>query len=268
MYKIVEGLVNELDKAGVKITYDTEILEYKYSGKQLNAVVDSSGKKWEADVFLVNADAAVFRNKVFKRPAFSDKKMLKKKWTMGYLTVYLGVKTKLPEVHHHNYFLGADFESYANSFMQDPGTLSKPYYYVNVMSKNNPECAPEGCEGLFFVCPVPNLIHKPNWDNKDEIVDSIIADFSKRIGRDLLPDIVTKTIYTPEDWGTRFNLYKGSGLGLAHNLGQIGAFRPANFDEVYKNVFYTGASTVPGAGLPMAVIGSKLAAERIVNYCD
>jgi phytoene dehydrogenase-like protein len=113
---------------------------------------------------------------------------------------------------------------------------------------------------------VPNLLFKPDWSDRDAIVSSIISDFSQRIGKNIEPEIVSRTIYTPEDWESRFNLYKGSGLGLSHNMDQIGAFRPANFDEKYKNVFYVGASTLPGAGIPMAIISSKLAAERIVDY--
>ncbi|MBP7509133.1 MAG: phytoene desaturase, partial [Prolixibacteraceae bacterium] len=68
-----------------------------------------------------------------------------------------------------------------------------------------------------------------------------------------------------QDWQDQFNLYKGSGLGLSHSMWQIGAFRPANFDEKFENVFYVGASTIPGAGLPMAIISSKLAYERIIK---
>jgi phytoene desaturase len=70
-------------------------------------------------------------------------------------------------------------------------------------------------------------------------------------------------VLTPVEWEKAFNLYRGSGLGLGHNLGQIGGFRPKNFDEEFGNVFYVGASTVPGTGLPMAVISSKLVVERI-----
>src|SRR5690606_23950010 len=133
----------------------------------------------------------------------------------------------------------------------------------NVVSKHNAECAPEGCESLFFVCPVPNLLFKQDWSDRDKIVDSIIEDFGGRIGQDIRPDIVSRTIYTPAEWEKHFNLYLGSGLGLSHKIRQIGAFRPANKDEKLKNLFYVGASTIPGAGLPMAVISSKLAFERV-----
>jgi phytoene dehydrogenase-like protein len=189
-------------------------------------------------------------------------------WTMGYLTFYIGVKCKLPQVNHHNYYLGTNFEEYSNNVLQNPNSLQKPYYYVNVLSKYNNDCAPEGCESLFFVCPVPNLQYKPNWDDKDAIVDSIIADFSKRIDQNIEPEIVSRTIYTPNEWQDQFNLHRGSGLGLSHNMSQIGAMRPANFDEKFKNVFYVGASTVPGAGLPMAIISSKLAFERIEKFAE
>ena len=78
-------------------------------------------------------------------------------------------------------------------------------------------------------------------------------------------NIITKTVYTPIEWEKMFNLYRGSGLGLAHGLNQIGAFRPKNKDEKLNNLYYVGASTVPGTGLPIVVIGSKLVTERINN---
>jgi len=108
--------------------------------------------------------------------------------------------------------------------MQNPGTLEKPYYYVNVVSKYNPDCAPVGNEALFFVCPVPNLLYKTDWVDKEDIIDSIVADFSKRIHQDISKNIVFRKSFTPEDWQDRFNLYKGAGLGLSHAMNQIGAF--------------------------------------------
>jgi len=268
MYKIVEGIVAELLKENVKITYNTKIVDYVGTNKKLEYLIDSKGNKWSSDVILVNSDAAVFRSAIFKRKKYSLEKLDKMNWTMGYLTFYVGLRCKLPKVNHHNYYLGSNFEEYANNIMQNPNSLQKPYYYVNVLSKHNVDCSPVGCESLFFVCPVPNLLHKPNWDDKDIIVDSIIADFSKRIDKDIVPEILSKTIYTPLEWQNQFNLHRGSGLGLSHSMAQIGAFRPANFDEKFKNVFYVGASTIPGAGLPMAIISSKLAFERIEGFLE
>ncbi len=266
MYKIIEGLVDEFEKAGGKIHYNVEIKTFRGDGKKLSALIDQNGNEWTADSIVVNADAAVFRHSVLKRLAYSTAKMDKKNWTMGYLTFYLGINQKLKNIDHHNYYLGNNYEDYATRVMREPGLLEKPYYYVNVLSKHNDNCAPEGCETLFFVCPVPNLLYKSDWSDRDKIIDSIILDFSARIGTDIMPHIVTRASYTPKDWESRFNLYRGSGLGLAHDIMQIGALRPANFDEKFKNLFYVGASTHPGAGLPMAIISSKLTAERVENF--
>ena len=265
MYTIVESLVDELKKLNVTFNYNTEILDYTSENNLLTSVQDQNGKTWQSDLFIINADAAFFRGSIFKRKEFSDNKLKKMSWTMGYLTFYVGVKTQLPQVEHHNYFLGDNYEDYARDVMKNPGTLEKPYYYVNVVSKHNADCAPEGCEALFFVCPVPNLLFKSDWSDKDDIINSIIDDFSERIHQDISKDIVFKMAYTPEDWQDQFNLYMGAGLGLSHSMMQIGAFRPKNYDEKFKNVFYVGASTIPGAGLPMAVISSKLTAERVLE---
>ena len=265
MYTIVESLVDELKKLNVTFNYNTEIVDFTSENNKLTAVTDQNGKSWQTDIFVINADAAFFRGSIFKRKEFSDNKLKKMSWTMGYLTFYVGVKAQLPQVEHHNYFLGDNYEDYARDVMKNPGTLEKPYYYVNVLSKHNADCAPEGCEALFFVCPVPNLLFKSDWSDKNDIIDSIIADFSERIHQDISKDIVFRMAYTPEDWQDQFNLYKGGGLGLSHSMMQIGAFRPKNYDEKFKNVFYVGASTIPGAGLPMAVISSKLTAERVLE---
>jgi len=266
MYTIVESLVEELKKFNVTFYYNTEIADYVSDNNRITSLIDQNNKNWQADIFVINSDAAYFRGSVFKRKGFSETRLNKMSWTMGYLTFYVGVKTKLPQVEHHNYYLGNNYEEYAKDVMKNPGTLEKPYYYVNVVSKHNPDCAPEGCEALFFVCPVPNLLYKTDWSDKQDIINSIIADFSERINQDISKEIIFQMAYTPEDWMKQFNLYKGAGLGLSHSMLQIGALRPKNYDEKFKNTFYVGASTVPGAGLPMAVISSKLVAERIASF--
>jgi phytoene desaturase len=104
---------------------------------------------------------------------------------------------------------------------------------------------------------------KPDWSDADELADNIIADLSTRVGYDISNNILTKKIMTPIEWRDKFNLYQGSGLGLAHGMDQVGGFRPTNKDEEFKNLYYVGASTVPGTGLPIVVISSRLVTERV-----
>lgn len=267
MYNIVEGMVNYLKKHGVEFHYNVEIENY-LNGKpnQVSSFIDKSGKEWTADVFLVNADAALFRGEIFRREKYKEQKLDKMQWTMAPFTMYIGIEGKLPELGQHNYFLGNNFKDYANKVFSKDFSTDKPYYYVNIPSKNNSEAAPENGEALFFLVPVPDLRMKNSWDDKEQFANDILNDFGKITGIDIKGKIKSKTILTPYDWQKSFNLYKGSGLGLGHDLKQMAWFRPKNHDEKYKNVFYTGASTVPGTGLPMAMISAKLTVEQITKH--
>lgn len=265
MYQITETLVAELQRRGVKFEYGVEVKDYVSQGDRVTGFIDQHGRNHEAEIMVVNADAASFRGEVFKRPRYSAERLDKMEWTLAPFTIYLGVKGKIDGLNHHNYFLGNNFREYAGGIFKLGVNPEKPYYYVNVSSKSNPACAPEGCENLFILCPVPDLRYKHDWADSDALADEIIADLSARTGYDIASNVISKTILPPTEWQQRLNLYKGSGLGLAHGLNQIGVFRPKNKDEEFSNVYYVGASTTPGTGLPMVVISSRLTVERILE---
>jgi len=265
MYRIVETLVEELKKRGVDFHFNTEIVSVQQSNGQITSVTDAEGKQWKADLYVCNGDAAWFRGKILQRPQYTEAKLDALHWTLAPFTMYLGVKGKIDGLAHHSYFLGDNFNEYASDIFKTSIAPDKPYYYVNVSSKSNPGSAPEGCENLFILCPVPDLRYKPDWSDTNALADTIIDDLGQRVGYDIRSNLLTKTILNPIDWRDKFNLYKGSGLGLAHDLGQIGGLRPRNKDESLKNLYYVGASTIPGTGLPIVVIGSKLVTERILK---
>lgn len=265
MYKIVEGILPELEKRGVKIEYKTEITGFHSENGKISSFTDSNGKNWKADLYVVNADAAAFRGSIMKRPAFSTEKLDHKKWTLAPLTIYLGLDAKVPNMYHHNYFLRRNFREYAGKIFRNEIKLDKPYYYVNIQSMHNPDYAPEGKESIFILCPVPDLRYKPDWSDDQEIADAIITDLSERTGFDFGAHTETRVVLNPTHWEKVFGLYRGSGLGLAHDLNQVGGFRPKNKDEKFTNLYYVGASTVPGTGLPMTVISSRLVTERILK---
>ncbi len=263
MYKIIEGLLSLMKQQSIEIQCNTQIVGYNEKNNRIESFVDSLGNLHHADVFVVNADAASFRGAVLGRKEFSPTKLDKMQWSMAPLTIYIGLDRKVEMLEQHNYFLGDNFHDYARNVFKNSVTFDKPYYYVNTQSKHNPECAPEGQEALFILCPVPDLRFKPNWDDAETIAANIVADLSQRIGLDIEKHTVSKTVLAPPWWEKSLGLWRGSGLSLGHRLTQIGGFRPRNFDEKFSNLFYVGSSTVPGTGLPMAVISSKLVAERI-----
>ncbi|MCK7535943.1 MAG: FAD-dependent oxidoreductase [Marinilabiliales bacterium] len=145
MYRIVEGLVREAEKAGIRIHYNVNITGFEADGKRNRSFTDTTGKRWEADIFVVNADAAMFRGRVFRRSAFTDSKLDRMQWTLAPFTMYLGVKGRMENIHHHNYFLGdRDYEQYSKGIFRNRVSLEKPYYYVNANAIFNPQSAPGG----------------------------------------------------------------------------------------------------------------------------
>lgn len=265
MYRMVEEIVKLLTDSGVNIYYNTEIMRVGNSNGKLYELIDQKGKSWKADIFVSNSDAASFRGSVLNRAKFSEKKLDNMHWTLAPFTIYLGVKGRVDKLIHHNYFLGNNFRGYADTIFTSSISPQKPYYYVNALSKSEKSSAPEGCENLFILCPVPDLRYKKSWEDKEELANNIISDLSSRVGFDISKNILTKKILAPDDWANTLNLYKGSGLGLAHDINQVGAFRPKNKDEKFPNLYYVGASTTPGTGLPMVIISSKLVTERILD---
>jgi phytoene desaturase len=263
MYNITKAMVKLLEDAGVQIHYNTEIVSITKNKDKIVGFVDQNNKTWNADIYVANSDAAAFRGKILNRKKYTEAKLDALDWTLAPFTMYIGVKGKIEGLHHHNYFLGNNFKEYANEIFKSSITPDKPYYYVNASSKSNPECAPENCENLFILCPVPDLRIKANWDEREAFAQNIINDLGKRVGYNIADNILSKTILTPLEWEKQFNLYKGSGLGLAHGMNQIGALRPKNKDEEFNNLYYVGASTIPGTGLPIVIISSKLVLERI-----
>ena len=263
MYKIVEGFVKMLELNGVKIHYGTEIVAIETNVSGLQSLVDQNNKKWTSDIYVINSDAALFRGKVLKREKYSEEKLDRKRWTMAPFTIYLGINQKLPALEMHNYFLRGNFREYSDKIYKNQASLEQAYYYVNVVSRLNKQAAPEGKESIFILCPVPDLRYKSDWSDREQIADAIIADLSRRTGYNLSDKIISKTILSPIDWRDKFNLHRGSGLGLGHSMMQMGYLRPSNRDEKFDNMFYTGSSTLPGTGIPMAIISSKLVTERI-----
>ncbi len=265
MYRLVEVILNILRQRKIEFIFNTEIVGYKANKNRVDYLIDQNGNHHYADLFVINSDAAFFRGKVLGRKKYSEKNLNRMDWTMAPFTVYLGVKGKIEQLELHNYFLGNDFQSYANKIFTSTHSPNKPYYYVNVLSKSEPDSAPPDCENIFILCPVPDLRFKSDWSDTQEFADNIIEDLSRRIDFDIKSNLKVMRIYNPIDWQNMFNLYKGSGLGLAHGINQVGAFRPSNKDEEFSNLYYVGASTIPGTGLPMVIISSKLVTERILN---
>jgi phytoene desaturase len=142
-------------------------------------------------------------------------------------------------------------------------------FYCSIPSATDPALAPEGDSLMFILIPIPVLseLGTLDWATTITGLKQRVLDRLKMHGAELdHRRIVVEEIFTPVDWKNKFGLYDGSAFGAAHTLFQMGPKRPKNYDPMINGLFFVGASTTPGTGMPMVVISGKMTAERVAEY--
>ena len=168
----------------------------------------------------------------------------------------------------HTLFLAADYRENFQSIIQDLGLPTNPSLYVHAPARLDPSMAPEGQDTLIAIVPVGHMSNKgdQNWAAVRDQARQHVFRRLRTLGiTDLEGHIKFEVNYTPLSWRKRYNLMKGSTHGLCHNLTQLAYFRPSNKHSRYHNLYFVGASTHPGTGMPTAMVSGRLAAERIQN---
>jgi phytoene desaturase len=197
------------------------------------------------------------------------KKLENKKYTCSTIMFYWGVDKEYPQIAHHNVFLGGDYKASFDQIFEDHTLPDVPSFYVHAPARTDKSAAPNGQDTLYVLVPVSHLEPraKQDWDALVKRArETVFARLEKDMGiTDLKEHIKFEIVYQPEVWKERFNLEKGSAFGLSHNFAQVGYLRPHNRHNKYSNLYFAGASTHPGTGLPIVLLSAKLTTERILK---
>ena len=189
--------------------------------------------------------------------------------TPGVITFYWGIRGQIDRLGHHTIFLPDDYRGAFDDLFTNNRIPSDPPFYVSVPSATDPTLAPEGDTVAFVLVPTPLLSQMPTADWRSEVrqVREKVLRKLARHGVDIDPArIVVEDVLSPLDWKARFGLHDGSAFGASHTLSQIGPFRARNYSKNIKGLYFVGASTTPGTGMPMVVLGGKRTAERILSH--
>ena len=268
MNEIVKAIVKVAEELKVDIKLNTEVTKIEVVDKQASQVITNNGT-FEADFVIAGADYEHTDQQLVDKP---NRNYDRKYWdsrTMSpsALLFYIGINKKVNKIKHHNLFFDEDFEQHAKEIYTTPQWPEKPLFYVCCPSKTDDTVAPENCENLFFLIPLaPGL--EDSETLREKYFEMVLNRFEQITGESIKDNIVVKRSYAMNDFKADYHSFKGNAYGLANTLSQTAFFKPAMRAKHIKNLLYTGQLTVPGPGVPPALISGQIAASEAMKYFE
>ena len=265
MTTVFESLFNIAKKNGVKFLFDTPVEQILIKDNRVQGVRAANGQNYQADIVVSNADYHHTEMNLLDRPhrQFSERYWQNRTVAPSGFIIYLGLKKQYDSLVHHNLYFTDKWKESFEAIFDKTELPEHPSYYVCAPSKTDPGVAPKGHENLFVLVPTSTGL------NLDE---PTITAYRKKILSHMretmdLPDleqnIVYERIFTGQDFSSMYNAFKGTALGLAQNLMQTALFRPKTKSKKVSNLYYVGANTNPGIGVPMCLISAQIVYKRI-----
>ncbi|KAK4513492.1 uncharacterized protein ATC70_005493 [Mucor velutinosus] len=243
--------------------------------KQVTGVTLENGHIIDADAVVCNADLVYAYHNLLPPCRWTQNTLASKKLTSSSISFYWSMSTKVPQLDVHNIFLAEAYQESFDEIFKDFGLPSEASFYVNVPSRIDPSAAPDGKDSIIVLVPIGHMKSKTGdatTENYPAMVNKarkmVLAVIERRLGMSNFADLIEhEQVNDPAVWQSKFNLWRGSILGLSHDVLQVLWFRPSTKDSTgrYDNLFFVGASTHPGTGVPIVLAGSKLTSDQVVK---
>jgi phytoene desaturase len=270
IYALIDAMRRLAEELGAEIRTGADVTALDFERGRVRSVRLRDGERIAADVVVANADLPyAYRALVPERlrPDFSNRRLARMRYTASAYMLYLGVDRRYEQLQHHNVFFANDFRANFDAIFRSYTLPERPSFYVNAPARSDPTCAPQDQDALYVLVPVPHLGHGPvDWKRDEPAFRTRVYERLEEAGlTDLRRHITVERAFTPLDWRGTYNLARVAAFGLGHDFRQVGYLRPKNRAKRIPNLYFVGASTVPGTGVPLVIIGSRLVAERILG---
>jgi len=265
IYEVIKAIVKVAEKNQVKIKTNTPVSEIIVKDGRAVGVRLLSGQVIEADIIISNADIVHTDQSLLPKEyrLKTDRYWNSRVMSPSAFIMYLGVKGEIDSLSHHNLLFSSDWQENFKQIFKSPQWPSKPSLYVCAPSKTDKAVAPADHENLFVLVPMAAGLEYDD-DFKHQYARQILESMSREMDIPDLPSrVVYQRIYSVKDFISDYNAFKGSALGFAHTLGQTAIFRPNNINKKVAGLYYVGAGTNPGIGLPIGLISAELVYKRI-----
>ena len=269
MYKIVEAMTRLAESLGVKIVLNTEVAHIRTEKGLSTGVVAKNGAVYPADAVVGSADYHHVESDLLDPQArnYSSDYWDSRVMAPSCLIFYVGVSKRLNRLLHHNLFFDEDFGRHAREIYETPQWPERPLFYVSAPSKTDPTVAPEGCENLFILLPVaPGLDDTPAI--REHYYNLVMQRLSLLTGERIGESVVYRRTYAHSDFVRDYHAFKGNAYGLANTLRQTAFLKPKLRNKKISNLYYTGQLTVPGPGVPPAIISGQVVAKEIAHALE
>lgn len=267
IYEITKALKAIAEKNGAKFVVNTAVEQITIEQGRAVGVKLANGQEIRADIVISNADIHHTEQDLLE-PQYRTKS--KKYWAKrtlapSALIMYLGVKGKIPSLTHHNLLFSKDWKQNFGEIFDNPQWPSDPSLYICNPSKTDLSVAPKDHENLFVLVPIASGLDY-NEVERETYADKILQTMENEMNLpSLRQNIVYKKYFSVKDFAARYNSQQGTALGLAHTLKQTAIFRPNNTSKKVHNLYYVGAGTNPGIGMPITLISAELMYKRLIN---
>lgn len=266
MYSVILAMEQLAKELGVTIHTNSNIEKIEVvNGKAVGIKVN--GENVSADVVLSGADYHHTETLLDeKHRAYSEKYWENKTFAPSSLLFYVGLDKKVDNVEHHSLFFDVDFDVHAQDIYDTPKWPKNPLFYASFPSKTDENSAPEEKEAAIFLIPIaPGLEDTPEL--REKYFEKIITRLEKLTQQEIKNNIIFKESFCVNDFVKDYNSYKGNAYGLANTLLQTAFLRPKLKSKKVESLYFTGQLTVPGPGVPPALISGKLVADLIKKLC-
>tara|TARA_B100001093_G_C26808879_1_gene1006703 strand:- start:170 stop:1636 length:1467 start_codon:yes stop_codon:yes gene_type:complete len=260
---VIKGLEKLMIEEGVEIIKGAEVTEILTENKNVTAVKINNSKIINCDYLICNSDPPiVYKNLIKSKKNYSflfKQKMKRMDYSMGLFVYYFGSKKKYNNVAHHTIYFGKSYENHLTKIFDKKILSNDISYYLHRPSATDSGMAPNGQDAFYVLVPVPNNLSKINWAEEGEMFKNLILD---KMDKSVLPGIKKNVIsdfyLTPEYFEKDLATLYGSGFSIQPKFSQSAYFRFHNQSEIFENLYFVGAGTHPGAGMPGVLSSAKV----------
>jgi len=262
-YQLVVAMKTVAENQGANFHFNHRVEEINVHQNSVSSLI-INGEVQEFDTVIASSDYHFTESLLpEKYRNYKESYWTNRTFAPSCLIFYLGFSEKIPNLQHHTLFFEKDFDNHITSIYEEKQWPKEPLFYACCPSKTDANVAPEGHENLFLLMPIATGLEEDE-NTRETYFKEMIGRLEKRTKtHNLASKIVYKKSFCTRDFSIDYNAYQGNAYGLANTLSQTAVLKPKLRNKKLKNLYYTGQLTVPGPGVPPAIISGKIVAEEV-----